>query len=195
MTMKTRCGKIPQRTGVRWGPMSIVLATVCLLLAGCQARQPGALETSVATAVKHRLTVRGKGVVNPLPAGEETIRQGQKNFGVYCMVCHGLDGQATGVPFAQSMFPPVPSLNSRAVQSYSDGQLKWIIENGLGPSGMPASKGILNDDEIWSIVHYIRHLPAKGSLGEPAVYAGPPEPSRACETPSQSPAGSATRRP
>ena len=25
------------------------------------------------------------------------------------------------------------------------------------------------------IVHYIRHLPAKGSLGEPAVYTGEPE--------------------
>ena len=30
--------------------------------------------------------------------------------------------------------------------------------------------GILNDDEMWTIVHYIRHLPAKGSLGEPRVY-------------------------
>jgi len=37
---------------------------------------------------------------------------------------------------------------------------------------MPASKGILNDDEMWQIVHYIRHLPPPGSLGEPAVYSG-----------------------
>jgi hypothetical protein len=37
---------------------------------------------------------------------------------------------------------------------------------------MPASKGILNDDEIWQIVVFLRHLPAKGSLGEPAVYGG-----------------------
>jgi hypothetical protein len=37
---------------------------------------------------------------------------------------------------------------------------------------MPASKGILNDDEIWQIVIYLRHLPAKGSLGEPAAYTG-----------------------
>jgi mono/diheme cytochrome c family protein len=37
---------------------------------------------------------------------------------------------------------------------------------------MPASKGILNEDEIWSIVTYIRHLPPAGSLGEPAMYSG-----------------------
>lgn len=38
------------------------------------------------------------------------------------------------------------------VQQYSDGQLKWIIDNGLRPSGMPGSSGILSGDEIWSIV-------------------------------------------
>jgi mono/diheme cytochrome c family protein len=147
-----------------------VAAASLLLAAGCGVRQPGTLETSLATQIKRQLTVGGKSDRNPLPANEETIRQGQKNFAVYCMVCHGLDGQMTGVPFAQSMYPPVPSLNSRQVQDYSDGQLKWVIENGVGPSGMPASKGILNDEEIWSIVQYIRHLPAKGSLGEPEVY-------------------------
>jgi mono/diheme cytochrome c family protein len=66
----------------------------------------------------------------------------------------------------------VPALNSAAVQKYTDGQLKWIIDNGIFPSGMPASKGILSDDEMWEIVDYIRHLPPKGSLGEPPVYGG-----------------------
>lgn len=51
-------------------------------------------------------------------------------------------------------------------QAYTDGQLKALITNGLAPSGMPAAEGILNDPEIWSLVLYIRHLPAKGSLGE-----------------------------
>ncbi|HJY85525.1 MAG TPA: hypothetical protein VKE24_01695 [Candidatus Acidoferrales bacterium] len=43
------------------------------------------------------------------------------------------------------------------------------------PIGVPASKGILNDDEIWAIVQYIRHLPPMGSLGEPTVYAAEPQ--------------------
>jgi hypothetical protein len=75
------------------------------------------------------------------------------------------------VPFAGKMSPPVPSLAGPAVQNYADGQLKWVIDNGISPWGMAASKGILSDDEIWRIVIYLRHLPAKGSLGEPAVYA------------------------
>lgn len=142
-----------------------------LVLAGCQARQPGSFETALAGKVKS-ITVGGKKDRNPLPATEENIHAGQQNFSHYCMVCHGLDGQNTGVPFADRISPPVPVLTSPAVQRYTDGQLKWVIDNGIFPSGMPASKGILNDEEIWQIVHYLRHLPARGSLGEPAVYGG-----------------------
>jgi len=57
------------------------------------------------------------------------------------MVCHGLDGQNIGVPFAKTMSPPIPSLAGPEVQTYTDGQLKWIIENGIYPSGMQPSKG------------------------------------------------------
>ena len=67
--------------------------------------------------------------------------------------------------------PPVPSLTSSFVQSYSDGQLKYVIENGIRPSGMPPSNGVFNDDDIWKMVLYIRHLPPAGSLGEPPAYS------------------------
>ncbi len=65
-----------------------------------------------------------------------------------------------------------PHSNLPSVQSYSDGQLHWIIQNGVSPSGMPASKDVFRDEEIWQLVLYIRHLPQKGSLGEPAVWGG-----------------------
>jgi mono/diheme cytochrome c family protein len=122
--------------------------------------------------IKRNITVRGKQTRNPLPQSPDVIAEGRSAFGDYCIVCHGLDGQNTGVPFAASMSPPVPSLASPSVQRYTDGQLKWIIENGIAPSGMPASRGILSDEEMWSIVEYLRHLPPAGSLGEPRVYSG-----------------------
>ncbi|MFI5175863.1 MAG: c-type cytochrome [Terriglobia bacterium] len=151
--------------GTRW--LAVFLLVV---LSGCKARPPGALERSVARRIKQKITVGGRKDQNPLPLTREIVEEGRKNFSHYCMVCHGLDGQNTGVPFAEKMAPPVPLLSSRDVQGYTDGQLKWIIDNGIFPSGMPASKGILNDDEMWTLVHYIRHLPAKGSLGESRVY-------------------------
>lgn len=124
------------------------------------------------TTAKHRFLVGDRNEKNPLAPDSANVADGREAFSYYCIACHGLDGQNTGVPFAESMSPPVPSLASISVQSYTDGQLKWIIENGEWPSGMPASRGILSDEEIWSIVLYIRHLPKAGSLGEPPFYSG-----------------------
>jgi mono/diheme cytochrome c family protein len=157
---------------------SLVVNRACVFLAlcsfsfsGCKATPPGKHETAVMTRAKHKLLVGDVGK-NPLTADQESTAAGQEAFSHFCVACHGLDGQNTGVPFADRMSPPVPSLASKEVQSYTDGQLKWVIDNGLWPSGMPGSKGILSDEEIWSIVLYIRHLPPAGSLGEPAMYSG-----------------------
>jgi mono/diheme cytochrome c family protein len=152
--------------------IAVFAISACMVLSGCGASAPGRVETFVATSIKHRVTIGGKKAQNPVAATPESIDAGKHVFRFYCYACHGLDGQNTGVPFADRMSPPVPPLNSASVQSYSDGQLKWIIENGVSPSGMPASKGILNDEEMWQIIQYIRHLPPKGSLGEPKAYAG-----------------------
>jgi mono/diheme cytochrome c family protein len=151
---------------------SAAIFVVALLGSGCKATPRGKLETAVVTRAKHWVFVRNKDTKNPLPATSENIADGKDSFSHYCIVCHGLDGQNTGVPFTESMSPPVPSLASTDVQSYTDGQLKWVIDNGIFPSGMPANKGILSDQEIWSMVLYIRHLPPAGSLGEPAMYSG-----------------------
>jgi len=140
-----------------------------LTLAACKVSQPGELHTSVAREVK-KVTVGGKDWKNPTPDDEATIKAGATHFQHHCQVCHGLDGQNTGVPFAGKMDPPVEELTSPDVQEYTDGQLKWIIENGIAPSGMPAWKSILDDEEMWQMVRYIRHLPPKGSLGVPNVY-------------------------
>ncbi len=153
-----------------------------LALSACAARPPGKLEEAVMTRVK-RLTVGGKGDRNPFPPTAENVRRGRADFSHYCVACHGLDGQNSGVPFAAAMSPPVPSLASPQVQAYSDGQLRWIVENGLFPSGMPASRGILNEEEMWRIVLYIRHLPPAGSLGDPGLYGGGVAPGGAAAEP------------
>jgi mono/diheme cytochrome c family protein len=148
------------------------LLLIAILLTGCRAKVPGKTESAAVNWTKRHLTVGGKNDKNPVPAIPENIADGKQIFTSYCMVCHGLDGQNTGVPFAETMSPAVPSLASSQVQAYTDGQLKWIIENGIYPSGMPPSKGVFSDDDMWRMVLYIRHLPKQGSLGEPAIYGG-----------------------
>jgi mono/diheme cytochrome c family protein len=143
-----------------------------MAVAGCKAGHPGKVQTTTVNWIKHHVTVGGKRDRNPLQATPQTIEAGKQAFAGYCVSCHGRDGQNTGVPFAASIDPPIPLLTSREVQDYSDGQLKRVIEAGVSPSGMPASKGILSDEEVWQIVIYMRHLPPAGSLGDPKAYGG-----------------------
>jgi len=119
---------------------------------------------------KHHILVGNKKQKNPLPDTAETRADGKEAFTHYCVACHGMDGQSTGVPFIGHISPPIPSLASDDVQRYTDGQLKWVLDNGISPSGMPGSKGTLSDDELWSIVTFIRHLPPAGSQGTPDMY-------------------------
>jgi len=143
----------------------LIAAIVSLGLAGCKADPPGKLETRTVTYAKHHIFIRNKDQKNPLPSNA-----GKEAFSHYCVACHGMDGQNTGVPFVNHTSPPIPSLASSDVQSYTDGQLKWILDNGIRPSGMPGSKGTLSDDELWSIIVFLRRLPPAGSQGTPDMY-------------------------
>ena len=151
------------------GAIALAVVLASFSLTGCKAKGPGAVEGNIAQTAKE-ITIGGKDWVNPTPDNQESQRHGAEHFQHHCEICHGLDGQNTGVPIAGRMSPPVADLASKGVQDYQDGQLKWIIENGIRFSGMPGWKGILTDEEMWYMVRYIRHLPAKGSLGVPKVY-------------------------
>lgn len=150
--------------------LAVTAAVLLTGLAGCKATPPGKFETGTMTFIKHHVTIGNKKERNPLPDNADTLADGKEAFGHYCVACHGMDGQNTGVPFVGHMSPPPPSLASPRVQSYTDGQLKRILDYGISPSGMPGSKGTLSDDELWSIVRYLRHLPPKGSQGVPEMY-------------------------
>ena len=145
------------------------MVLLALTLVGCKAGRPGSLETSIAEEVKHTITIGGKDWKNPTAASQEVVQEGAHHFQHHCQVCHGLDGHRTGVPFADKMSPPVPDLASKGVQGYADGQLKWIIQNGIAPSGIPGWADILDEEAMWKIVRYLRHLPPRGSLGAPII--------------------------
>src|SRR5438128_1870321 len=107
----------------------ILLASAAVLpfLLGCGVTKPGSLETKVAKEIKSKMTVGGKDDKNPVAYSEAAAKEGGEHFQHHCQICHGLDGQNTGVPFAEQMSPPVADLASKDVQDYADGQLKWII--------------------------------------------------------------------
>ena len=59
------------------------------------------------------------------------------------------------------MFPPAPDLRSESTQEMTDGELFYVIENGVRFTGMPAFATGTRDgeEESWKLVHFIRRLP------------------------------------
>ena len=58
------------------------------------------------------------------------------------------------------MYPRPADLTSKQVQSYSDQELFWIIQNGIRFTGMPAFGKVESPDHIWDMVNYVRTLPS-----------------------------------
>jgi hypothetical protein len=57
------------------------------------------------------------------------------------------------------LYPKPPDLRQQQTQKLSDGELFWIIENGVRFTGMPAFSSHGLEDESWKLVYFIRHLP------------------------------------
>lgn len=138
-------------------------------LTGLSARaQPSAVEARLARGVRaFAISGSDRSRTNPVPRSEETVRAGLEHFADHCAVCHGNDGSGE-TNFGQGMFPPSPDLRLEPTQKMTDGEIFYIIENGVRFTGMPAFATGTPDgeEESWKLVHFIRRLPR---LSEPEL--------------------------
>ena len=97
---------------------------------------------------------------NPVPASAEILAQARGHFADHCASCHANDGSGQ-TPIGQSLYPKAPDMRLKDTQDLSDGELAFMIHNGIRFTGMPAwGTGTLDDDlDSWTLVHFIRHLP------------------------------------
>ena len=139
-----------------------VVALVYLLSTGLNARpQPGALETFVARATRDLVIGwHANALRNPVPTSDEVIADGRAHFADHCASCHANDGSGN-TEMGRGLYPKAPDMRLPATQNLSDGQLFYIIENGIRLTGMPAwGTGTKEGEEAtWHLVHFIRHLP------------------------------------
>lgn len=123
-------------------------------------KQPGHVETRFADLAK-RLVIRhaSRQGIPPRPSRTNTsIDTGNTQYGLDCALCHGNDGHGQDPP-GRWMYPRAADLTSKQVQSYSDQELFWILQNGIRFTGMPAFGKVESSDHIWDIVDYVRTLP------------------------------------
>jgi len=135
---------------------------VYFVTAGVSARpQPGRIETFAAHAVRDvAVDARSRGVTNPVPVSDAVISEGMEHFADHCAVCHGNDGSGD-TEAGRGLYPRAPDMRLPATQNLSDGELFYIIENGVRLTGMPAWSNGTKEGETssWHLVHFIRHLP------------------------------------
>src|SRR5206468_7122711 len=86
------------------------------------------------------------------------VAGGLDHYRENCVVCHGAPGVEMGEA-GKGLNPPPPFLDSPAVQGRTDGQMFWIVKNGIRMTGMPAWGPTHKDEEIWQMVAFMRHLP------------------------------------
>jgi mono/diheme cytochrome c family protein len=129
--------------------------------------QPSVLETWVARQVRSMaVPADAKQRENPVPDSPQVLVDGRAHWADHCAGCHSNDGSGDA-EMGKHMYPPAPDMRQSSTQNLSDGELFYIIQNGIRLTGMPAwGTGASHDEtDSWKLVRFIRHLP-KLTAGE-----------------------------
>lgn len=121
--------------------------------------QPTMAEHVVARAVRHMaIPASAREQRNPVTFSSEVWSDARAHFADHCATCHGNDGRGQ-TEMGRNLYPKAPDMQREDTQGLSDGELYWIIENGVRLTGMPAwGDGSGNDVDTWKLVHFIRRL-------------------------------------
>ena len=104
-----------------------------------------------------------KDKTSPVAATADNIAAGRTVYNSNCAFCHGVSG-AGDATIGQNMFPKAANLLDQNTVKKTDGQIYWILENGLAFVGMPAFKSSLSSDDLWKATLYIRQLQKSGGI-------------------------------
>ena len=145
----------------------VVVATIAaiwatlLLRRGFRANaQPSAWEAVIARSVRDlAIPTAARRQKNPLQPTPANLQDGRNFFLARCELCHGQDGSGL-TPVGGNLYPRVPDLRAAPTQSLSDGEIHYIIENGVQLTGMPAwgNPHQQGGDDGWKLVLFIRSL-------------------------------------
>ena len=144
----------------------VLVAAVALGYArasGLESRStPGPIETTVSRMTRRAAVPTGvRPQRNPVAPTPEALAEGMSHFADHCASCHANDGSGN-TELGRGFYPKAPDMRLAATQDLTDGELFWVIENGIRFTGMPAwSTGTkAGEESSWRLVQFIRHLPA-----------------------------------
>jgi mono/diheme cytochrome c family protein len=139
-----------------------LVAAAMFMPGGISAKtEPGKLESALAPRLRSlAIPAAAKNTPNPVPASAGAVKAGMEHYADHCTICHANDGSGD-TEMGRHLYPRVPDMRQAATQNLSDGELFYIIENGVKLTGMPAWGGEhgSSGESSWKLVHFIRHLP------------------------------------
>jgi mono/diheme cytochrome c family protein len=134
-----------------------------LVSRGFSARdEPSAAEAYVARRMR-RMGIPSKATAarNPVETTPEVLSEAMEHYADHCAICHGNDGKGNTL-IGRGLYPKPPDMTLPQTQQVTDGELYYVIENGVRLTGMPAfgeEAGKEDSTESWVLVDFIRHLP------------------------------------
>jgi len=121
--------------------------------------QPTWLEKTLARHARRIATPGGaRELKNPHSLTPETLLEAREHWVAHCSTCHGLDGRGD-TTIGRNLYPKAPEMTDAETQRLTDGELFYIISNGVRFTGMPAWGGEDSPESIWALVGFIRRLP------------------------------------
>jgi predicted CXXCH cytochrome family protein len=134
---------------------------VLLIRRGFRANaKPSALEMVVARTVRNlAISRRERARKNPLEATPENLQSARELYVTRCAICHGIDGSGK-TQIGLNLYPRVPDLRLPETQNLTDGEIHYIIENGVQLTGMPSwgNPHLQQGSDSWKLALYIRNL-------------------------------------
>lgn len=121
--------------------------------------EPTAIERIAARVARRAAVPRdARNARNPVMFSPEVWLAGRSHFADHCASCHSNDGSGR-TELGQNLYPKAPDMRLAETQQLTDGELYWIIANGVRLTGMPAwGTGRSDDEDTWKLVHFVRHL-------------------------------------
>ena len=124
--------------------------------------EPLAVEKAVAQRLRGlSVPADQRNLANPVPGNDANLAEARAHFADHCAICHGNDGRGE-TEIGQGLYPKAPNMREDDTQKLSDGEIFYIIKNGVRFTGMPAwgdPESQTDDESNWKLVHFIRHLP------------------------------------
>ncbi|HTX39169.1 MAG TPA: c-type cytochrome [Bryobacteraceae bacterium] len=120
---------------------------------------PTAMERWIAGAARGlAMPAAARRAANPIAESAAALADARAHWADHCAACHANNGSGD-TEMGKHFDPPAPDMRAAETQHKSDGELFFIIQNGVRMSGMPAWGANGHEEDSWKLVHFIRHLP------------------------------------